>query len=425
MHRLNRPNLPSVKRIGNTLTFFFTLIMIRKKRYKDNRNTVVPRSSHYTGTLLNEREEKILSSLAEPSVRGERRHPEAQLAEDYRQAFAVDVDRILHSLAYTRYIDKTQVFYLVDNDHITHRVLHVQLVSRVARTIGRSLGLNEDLIEAIALGHDIGHAPFGHEGETYLSELCQQAGIGFFQHNVQSVRFLDAVERKGRGCNLCLQTLDGILCHDGEIHNRHLTPEQRSGFDSLDADMARKQGDPQTLLTPMTLEACVVRLADTVSYIGRDIEDAIRLKLIVREDLPAPCVAQLGDTNGKIVYSLVTDIIHNSLERDRISFSLEVSEALRQLKLFNYERIYTNTKIKSASAVIKELFAMLFETYVHDIEIGNRHSVIFKEFLSDMSDVYLETSGTVEIVRDFIAGMTDKYFLRQCPDNMRPTLLQL
>ena len=128
-----------------------------------------------------------------------RRHPIIDSAAGYRQAFSLDSDRILHSRAYTRYIDKTQVFYLIPNDHITHRVLHVQLVSKIARTIGRFLRLNEDLIEAIALGHDIGHTPFGHEGERYLSELCQKAGIGYFLHNVQSIQFLDRVERKGQG----------------------------------------------------------------------------------------------------------------------------------------------------------------------------------------------------------------------------------
>ena len=160
----------------------------------------------------------MLSGQAAFSEHAQRRTPEKRLQDGYRQAYALDTDRILHSRAYTRYIDKTQVFYLIKNDHITHRVLHVQLVSKIARTIGRFLGLNEDLIEAIALGHDIGHTPFGHDGERFLSEKCHQAGIGFFLHNVQSIQFLDRVERKGRGWNLCLQTLDGILCHDGEIH---------------------------------------------------------------------------------------------------------------------------------------------------------------------------------------------------------------
>ena len=155
---------------------------------------------------LKEREKEILSPIATPSTDGVRRHSDVRLEKGYRQAFSVDVDRILHSRAYTRYIDKTQVFYLIHHDHITHRVLHVQLASKIARTIGRYLGLNEDLIEAIALGHDIGHTPFGHDGERFLSDLCRSNGIGYFLHNVQSVHFLDKVELKGRGWNLCLQT---------------------------------------------------------------------------------------------------------------------------------------------------------------------------------------------------------------------------
>jgi dGTPase len=235
---------------------------------------------------LNEREERFLSPLAAHSNDGIRRFPDERIDTGHRQNYAADSDRILHSLAYTRYIDKTQVFYLVDNDHITHRVLHVQLVSKISRTIGRFLGLNEDLIEAIALGHDIGHCPFGHDGEAYLSELCEGRGIGRFQHNIQSVRFLDKIERKGRGWNLTLQVLDGILCHDGEIHTQALSPQRQKTFDTLDQEIANKAADPDLPVTPMTLEGCVVRMADTISYIGRDIEDAIRLNLIKRSQLP-------------------------------------------------------------------------------------------------------------------------------------------
>jgi len=269
-------------------------------------------SLHGIMEALNQREAETLSSLATLSRTGIRRCPEKYLDIGYRQSFAADVDRVLHSHAYTRYIDKTQVFYLIHNDHITHRVLHVQLVSKIARTIGRFLGLNEDLIEAIALGHDIGHAPFGHDGERFLSDLCRQNDIGYFQHNVQSLQFLEKVERKGKGWNLCLQTLDGILCHDGEVHNEALEPCKEKTFESLKREMTRKRIEPETELVPMTLEGCVVRMADTISYIGRDIEDAIRLNLIKREDLPEKSVARLGHTNGTIVYHLVTDIIQNS-----------------------------------------------------------------------------------------------------------------
>jgi len=333
---------------------------------------------------LNQRETEILSPIATYSKGAIRRQAEAHLETGYRQAFSVDADRILHSRAYTRYIDKTQVFYLIHNDHITHRVLHVQLVSKVARTIGRFLGLNEDLIEAIALGHDIGHTPFGHDGERMLSDLCQQHRIGFFHHNIQSVQFLDRVERKGKGWNLCLQTLDGILCHDGEIHNRFLKPQKDKTFKQLEEEIKSMREFPDTALTPMTMEGCVVRMADTVAYIGRDIEDAIRLGMIQRSELPRESVKILGETNGTIVYHLVTDIIQTSYKNDSIAFSVEVSEALKQLKSFNLKRIYLNPDIKRNLNIIRDLFEMLFGQYLEDIEREKRDSVIYKGFLSDM-----------------------------------------
>lgn len=369
-----------------------------------------------------QRESEILSPLATLSSTGVRRSHDERLAEGYRQTFSVDADRILHSRAYTRYIDKTQVFYLIRHDHITHRVLHVQLVSKISRSIGRYLGFNEDLIEAIALGHDIGHTPFGHDGERFLSELCKSNGIGYFEHNVQSVQFLDRVERKGRGWNLCLQTLDGILCHDGEIHNQALKPDREKTFETLEREMSVKKSDPSTKLIPMTMEGCVVRMADTIAYIGRDIEDAIRLDMIKRSDLPKESVDILGNTNGTIVYNLVTDIINNSFQNGFIAFSREVSDALKRLKGFNLEHIYMNPKIKKHSGTIKKLFKMLFETYLEDIETENRSSVIFTGFLENMSEDYLDNYQKEEIVRDFIAGMTDQYFLRQCPEDMRPEI---
>lgn len=371
-------------------------------------------------SALNQRETGNLSPVAAMSTQGVRRLPEAHLERGYRQAFSVDVDRVLYSLAYTRYIDKTQVFYLIQNDHITHRVLHVQLVSKIARTIGRFLGLNEDLIEAIALAHDIGHTPFGHDGEKLLSDLCRSEGIGHFMHNLQSVQFLDRVERKGKGWNLCLQTLDGILSHDGEIHNQKLKPERDKTFETLEKEIESKKQDSKVELLPMTLEGCVVRMADTISYIGRDIEDAVRLKMIKRTDLPQECVELLGNTNGKIVYTLVTDVIKNSFQNTYTAFSPEISDALEQLKAFNLERIYMNAKIKSHLGTIAVMFEKLFERFLRDIVKENHESVIFTQFLENMSTDYIEKHCSAEIVRDFIAGMTDRYFLSQFPPDMRP-----
>jgi dGTPase len=375
--------------------------------------------------VLDEQEVGRLATLATLNKDAVRRAVEERGDTDYRQSFSIDVDRILHAHAYARYIDKTQVFYLIKNDHITHRVLHVQLVSKIARTIGRFLRLNEDLIEAIALGHDIGHAPFGHDGERFLTELCQTHGIGAFQHNVQSVQFLDSVERKGVGWNLTLQTLDGILCHDGEVHNKRLQPHAEKAFATLDKEIAIKKRDPQTPLVPMTFEGCVVRMADTIAYIGRDVEDAVRLNLIRRSDLPPECVDYLGDTNGTIVFNLVTDVIQNSFQKKYVAFSSEVSDALKRLKKFNLEYIYMNPRIKTHFSKLKELFGFLFEKYLSDIEKKVDSSVIFSRFLNGMSPAYIRKHGNAEIVRDFIAGMTDEYFLSQCPDSMRPAIQRM
>ncbi|MBF0225524.1 MAG: HD domain-containing protein [Desulfobacterales bacterium] len=369
---------------------------------------------------LNDRESGILSTFATLSIRGLRRLHEEKVESGHRQNFAIDADRILHSLAYSRYIDKTQVFSLIQNDHITHRVLHVQLASKIARTIGRFLGLNEDLIEAIAIGHDIGHTPFGHDGEKILSEICVSMGIGRFCHNVQSVNFLDKIEGKGEGLNLCVQTLDGILCHNGEIHEEILAPDKDKSFESIEKDMVNIKNDPTMKIVPMTLEGCVVRFADTISYIGRDIEDAIRLNLIKRSDIPKISTDVFGNTNGTIVYSLVTDVIINSVQKPYISFSSEVGKSLKILKDFNYEQIYLNPKIKSHIASIKKIFSFLFEKYINDIKDNNKSSVIFKNFLDSMSETYREKYKESEIVRDFISSMTDQYFLRQAPESLRP-----
>jgi len=369
---------------------------------------------------LDQRDSETLSPLATLNTQGKRHLRERQIESGYRQTFALDADRILHSHAYARYIDKTQVFYLIYNDHITHRVLHVQLVSKIARTIGRFLRLNEDLIEAIALGHDIGHTPFGHDGENFLSEICHRHGIGYFQHNVQSVQFLDKVERKGRGWNLCLQTLDGVLCHDGEIHDQRLAPQDKKSFATHAAEIVAKKTNPETSLTPMTLEGCVVRMADTISYIGRDLEDAIRLNLIQRSDLPQKSVDVLGDTNGTIVYNLVTDIIVTTFHKPYVAFSPDISEALKHLKAFNLEHVYSNPKIKKQLTTIRQLFEILFEKFLGDLKRRNRSSVIFSGFLKEMNTAYTESHKAEEIVRDFISGMTDQYFLRQCPKHLRP-----
>jgi dGTPase len=372
---------------------------------------------------LDEAEEKNLSPWACLSRHAVRKREEERVLAGHRQNFSLDTDRILHSLAYSRYIDKTQVFYLLKNDHITHRVLHVQLVSKIARTIGRLLRLNEDLIEAISLGHDIGHTPFGHDGEEFLSELSEQHGLGYFFHNIQGVRFLEKIERKGKGWNLTLQVLDGILCHDGEVHNQALHPEKNRDFKLMEEIMEEKQGHSSLEIRPMTLEGCVVRMADTISYVGRDIEDAIRLNLITRGDIPLECRRTLGETNGTIIYTLVEDLVANSLDKPYVSFSEEVAQSLKNLKEFNQERIYLSGKVKMQTPKIRLMFGLLFEKYLRDLEKGDMESDIFKEFLEGMSSDYMGAASHPEIVRDFISGMTDEFFLAQCNKQLIPQVL--
>lgn len=364
---------------------------------------------------LHDREALFLAPAATRSVAGVRRSPEARVG--YRQQFALDADRILHSRAFSRYIDKTQVFSLVANDHITHRVLHVQLVSRIARTIGRFLQLNEDLIEAIALGHDIGHPPFGHDGERFLSDLCSEHGLPPFQHNIQSVRFLDKLERKGRGWNLTLQVLDGILCHDGEVHDGQLSPEPVSSFADLDRKLQAKEANPGLALMPATLEGCVVRLADTVAYIGRDIEDAIVLGLIARDDIPERCRNVLGNTNGTIVYNLVTDLITSSgvatPATPFIGFSDGIAGALAELRAFNYERIYLAPRTKANFPLIKECYRRLFKHYLGLLNHSPHLVSVEVDLMTDVTPADRQTYSDEEKVRDFIAGMTDDFFLKQ------------
>jgi dGTPase len=231
-------------------------------------------------------------------------------------------------------------------------------------------------------------------------------------HSVQGVHFLRRVERKGRGCNLSLQVFDGILCHDGEVYCQSISPYREKTFRTLDKEIEAKLASPTINLRPMTIEGCVVRMADVISYIGRDIEDAIRLCLIQRNQIPDTCRKVLGDTNGTIVYRLVEDLIRSSLGRDEIAFSQEVIDALSRLKAFNMEFIYMNPRIKTESSKIKSLYRILFEHFLEDLKQGREESVIFKSYLNGMDSSYIEDLPPEAIVRDFIAGMTDAYFLR-------------
>lgn len=333
--------------------------------------------------------------------------------DKYRTPFFRDIDRIIYSLSYTRYADKTQVFSFNEDDHITKRMIHVQLVSKIARTIGRNLNLNEDLIEAAALGHDLGHVPFGHVGESILNEISLENGEGYFNHNIESVRVLMNLEQNGCGRNITLQVLDAIMCHNGELPLNEYKPMSKSIEQFLNEYQSSYKN--KTIIKkfrPMTLEGCVVRISDIIAYIGKDIEDALRLGIINKEELPKNIMRLIGEDNRNIVNTFVTDIIENSQNKPYIKMSKPVFKALIDLKKFNMEHIYLKANTKKQIEEYKKMFKTLFTTYKQDIEKENKKSAIYTKFLHDMNETYLKETTTCRKVIDFIAGMTDDYMYK-------------
>ena len=340
--------------------------------------------------------------------------------EEIRPIFFRDADRIIHSMAYTRYIDKTQVYSFIENDHITHRVLHVQLVSKIARMIGKALNLNEDLIEAIALGHDVGHTPFGHIGESFLDNICQKEGIGCFKHNAQSVRCLKDMEE----LTISLQTLDGILAHNGELLQDCYQPKDKTKEQFLkELEDAFQENQNSKKITPMTLEGCVVRISDIIAYIGRDIEDAIKVGSIRREDVPKEITKVLGDTNSKIVDTITKDIILHSMGKGYLCFSKEVFTALMNLKNWNYAHIYSSKEASKHKELIEKYFNKLYHRYLTYLDPENQDNnsskTRFLEFIEERSKKYKENTNHKRMIIDYIAGQTDHYFLRECEENFK------
>ena len=334
--------------------------------------------------------------------------------EDIRPAFFHDTDRVIHSMSYTRYIDKTQVYSFSENDHISKRIIHVSLVSKIARTIGRVLNLNEDLIEAIALGHDIGHTPIGHVGEHILNDIAKRELNETFLHNIQSVREYMFLENDGRGINLSIQVLDGMMCHNGEFVEGMYYPKVKTKEEFLkDYEMSLKDSNYAASLRPMTLEGCVVRISDVIAYLGRDIEDAVRLGKLDNTLIPNDITSILGSTNSEIVNNIVLDIIKNSLDKPYIKLSDEVYNAIKSLKAFNYKYIYNKANTKENIEFYTKAFNTLFKTYLDDITYNRESSSINKLFLIDMDREYINKTDKKRIVIDFIAGMTDEFFLHE------------
>ncbi|MCI9003646.1 MAG: deoxyguanosinetriphosphate triphosphohydrolase [Lachnospiraceae bacterium] len=316
------------------------------------------------------------ATLSENSKGRERQEPQC----DIRPVFQRDRDRILHCKSFRRMKYKTQVFLSPRGDHYRTRLTHTLEVSQNARTIAKALRLNEDLAEAIALGHDLGHAPFGHAGERILNEICQ----GGFRHNEQSVRMVEKLEKDGRGLNLTWEVRDGILNH-------------------------------QTHLMPSTMEGKIVRLSDKIAYINHDIDDAIRARVLMEEDVPLEYREVLGNTTRKRLDTLIHNIVTNSLGKNDICMSPEVESAMRGLRKFMFDHVYLNTVAKREEDRAEDLLRRLFGYYREHIEL-----------LPAMNRQMIATGEAEErAVCDYIAGMTDRFAIARFEDVFMPKAWQV
>lgn len=332
----------------------------------------------------------------------------------WRPAFVRDIDKIMHCPFYNRYTDKTQVFSLTKNDDISRRALHVQLVSRIARTIGKTLNLNLELIEAIALGHDIGHTPFGHAGERFLDELYSDRTGRHFSHNIHSVRVLDKIFPY----NITLQTLDGIAAHNGELECIEYRPRPLESFEEFDELIESCYQDNNNIkkLVPSTLEGCVVRISDIIAYLGKDRQDAERAGIIEgNEDFEN---GKIGKHNAEFINNLSVNIIENSYGKDYIKLDEEYFTALSEAKKQNYDLIYKDKKVKQAlENIIRPMMGEIYERLLDDLLRGNRDSPVFSHHISYVNKAHYkrkepyENSDPDTIVADYIASMTDDYFI--------------
>lgn len=344
-----------------------------------------------------------------------RRHPGHDFL--WRPAFVKDTERILHNNYYNRYSDKTQVLSCYKNDDISRRALHVQLVSRVARTIGMNLNLNLDLIEAISLGHDIGHTPFGHAGERFLNNLYHGHTGRFFNHNVHSVRVLDKLICR----NISLQVLDGILCHNGEMEQQEYRPKLLSGFEEFDENISSCYTDTAANLKqiPSTLEGCVMRISDIIAYLGKDRQDAEKIGLAGSKS--KFYAGNIGTSNAEIINNITVSIIEHSYGKPYLSMDKETFDTLVTAKKENSELIYRTKELNSLyDDNIKPMFAKIYDALLAQAKARDEHSILYRHHIDYLKNANRKSNFNIEaylssdpndIVVDFIASMTDDYFI--------------
>jgi len=364
--------------------------------------------------ILLDDEEKLSPFARKSSESLGRRQPIKR--DPFRMEFARDETRILHSRPFRRLKHKTQVFLSPDNDHICTRMEHVLHVSSIASIIGRCLNLNTDLINAIAKGHDLGHPPFGHSGERVLDGILKKRGvIGGFKHEIHGLRVVDKLTNYGAGLNLTYEVRDGIATHCGESFERAVAPDRAR-------DLSRLETIDDRGPHPATLEGCLVRVVDRIAYLGRDLEDAVKARLIGKGDIPAGIKKALGTENGQIIGVFVNDTIVNSAGKDRIEMSEEVFGLMKQLKDFNYERIYRHPAVARVSDKAAKMVEILFEEmdgayersgHGEDAAFVNaaiKEAPVMETFFNFIKNTY--DTGEVEswrVTADYIAGMTDHF----------------
>lgn len=370
-------------------------------------------SAELTEQVLTDRKNGTLPMVGFDETNTIRRNNQRDKANVIRTAFVRDIDKIMHCPYYNRYADKTQVFSFYKNDDITRRGLHVQLVSRIARTIGKALNLNLDLIEAIALGHDIGHTPFGHAGERFLDELLFEHTGRHFSHNIHSVRVLDSIYPY----NISLQTLNGIAAHDGEMELSEYYPKALDDFETFDAQIEACYIDKSNVkkLVPATLEGCVMRISDIIAYLGKDRQDAEKAQLINNKDFEPSAI---GTYNAEIINNLIVNIIENSYGKPYIKMDENHFEALKKAKSDNYMLIYKNDSVNDVlQNTVKPMMSDVYKKLLDDLIKGNLSSPIFRHHIDYVNSAHYarsipyESTEPNQIVTDYIASMTDDYFI--------------
>ena len=362
-----------------TIWISYRIILYRKIKKKDRGEKIENRRKDGNGMNIREQQEayekQFLSPYAAHSVDSKGRDRQEEPC-DMRTIYQRDRDRILHSKSFRRLIHKTQVFLSPEGDHYRTRLTHTLEVSQIARTIARSLRLNEALTEAIALGHDLGHTPFGHTGEEALNTVCETG----FWHEKQSVRIVEFLEKGGLGLNLTKEVRDGILNHRTNAH-------------------------------PSTLEGQIVRLSDKIAYINHDIDDAIRGKILTEEEIPKEYTTVLGTTVKERLNHIIHDIVKQSAEKPNIVMSKEFAEAMKGLRKFMFQSVYTNSAAKSEEKKAKNMIIALYHYYLDNIEL------LPSEYIYMMEE---KNQTKVQVVCDYIAGMTDSYSIAKFKEIFEP-----